>query len=121
MAVRCSFFSGLLFDILPKASKMTRTSTPSFAFTASRSKSALPMESLRKLKYSMCMLLVACLSAANISSNFSCPHVSRVTLLFFENVMFCCLRVRAISVSELSLHAPTDSAESNSEIMINLL
>lgn len=46
------FLSGLLFDQLPNASNMARTSTPSFTFSASRANNALAIESLRKLKYS---------------------------------------------------------------------
>ena len=46
------FFNGWLLDQLPNASNMARTSTPSFTFSASKSKRALAMESLRKLKYS---------------------------------------------------------------------
>ena len=82
---RCFFFSGRLFELLPKASNRARTSTPSLAFSASRSKSMLAMESLRKLKYSRCTLLRAWRIARNMSSNFSCPFINNVTVLLREN------------------------------------
>ena len=42
-------------------------------------------------------------------------------VLFLEKVMPFSSNVRAIRVSELSLHAAMDSAESNNEIMMVLL
>ena len=82
---RCFFLSGRLLELLPKASNSARTSTPSFTFSASRSKSMLAIESLRKLKYSRCTLLRAWRIALNMSSNFSCPFINSVTELLREN------------------------------------
>ena len=87
IAFMCFLRSGWLFESFPNPSNRARTSTPSFAFSASRSKSSEAIESFLKLKYSRCTLLRACLIAQNMSSNFSCPLISSVTLLLSENRM----------------------------------
>ena len=89
----CERFSGRLLESLPNPSKSARTSTPSFAFMRRRSNSSDAIESLRKLKYSRCTLLLACRMASNISSNFSCPEVSSVTLLLWVNTTACLITV----------------------------
>ena len=85
MLLRWRFCSGWLLESLPNPSNSARTSTPSFAFSARMSNRSDAIESLRKLKYSRWTLLRAWRMAWNISSNFSWPLISSVTLLLCEN------------------------------------
>lgn len=55
-----------------------------FTFSASRSNSALAIESLRKLKYSRWMWCLASRMALNKSMNFSRPLFSNLTLLLSD-------------------------------------
>ena len=75
------FLIGLLLESFPKASNRSLTSTPSFCFCISKSNRWLAMLSLRKLKYSIWMELLACLTAGNKSSNFSLPFLKNTMLL----------------------------------------
>ena len=84
--LRCLFRRGLLLDEFPKPSYKALTFTPSFAFWARISKRREAMLSLRKLKYSRCILCLACRIAWNISSNFSWPFIRRVTELSWEKL-----------------------------------
>ena len=83
----CSLSNGLLLESLPKPSNSALTSTPSFTFCLNMSKSSDAIESFRKLKYSRCTLLLACLMALNMSLNLSLPVVRSVILLLCVNVI----------------------------------
>ena len=105
-ASRCLFLSGRLLELFPKESYKVRTSTPCSAFSASNSKRARAMESLRKLKYSKCTLDFACLIAENMSWNFSVAAFIGTTLLSCENVTPAFLNV---ATTVLSTVCPQES------------
>ena len=81
IAFRCFFFRGLLLELFPKESNRALISTPSSAFFARRSNSALAIESFLKLKYSRCMWCLAFFISSNKSINFSWPLLRIFTSL----------------------------------------
>ena len=107
--LRCSFRSGRLFDRFPKSSNMARTSTPSFAFSASSVNSSLAIESLRKLKYSKWMLFWAFRMSRNRCVNLVRPLVSRVILLYRVTGMSRLSRKRTNKESD-GRYTPEESA-----------
>ena len=93
---------GLLLLALPNPSKISRTFTPSLTLVTRWLMSSLFIESLRKLKYSMWMVLRAWSMALKRSSNFSCPFISRATELLCENVTPSARSCRASRLSAVT-------------------